>query len=102
MVQLNYKNNYPTHSFLIYKDKDKYTWFEASWSDMKGLRSYNSIKELFDDIRNNFHKFIKTNDFDKEKLEFYAYKKPLFRVNCNQFYINAMYFGEKMTDDYKL
>lgn len=100
-VVLNNGESKPGHSFLIYKDKDKYIWFEASWSDMKGLKSYNSLKELFADIKNNFYKFIKTNDFDKEKLEFYAYEAPRREITCEEFYKNAMYFGEKMTENYQ-
>lgn len=102
-VVLNMGKNKAGHSFLVFKNENnKYVWFESSWSDMKGLREYESPVQLFNDIKDNFYKFIKTKDYDKNKIEFYAYKKPLKRLNCKEFYFNALYLGKKLDNDFKL
>mgnify|MGYP003301312768 CR=1 FL=1 len=92
----------PCHTFLIFKEKDKYCWFEASWSKMKGIRKYDSLEELFDDVRNNFGEFTKCKDYNKEEIEFYKYGKPRDRIGCNGFYIHCMYFGKRIKSCKKL
>jgi hypothetical protein len=91
----------PCHTFLVFKDKGKYYWFESSWDKMKGVREYNSLEELFDEVRNNFEDFTKNKDFNKEEIEFYKYKKPKDKIGCNGFYIHCMYFGKKIKKNKK-
>lgn len=91
----------PCHTFLVFKNNDKYYWFEASWNKMKGIREYNSLEKLFDDIRDNFDEFTKSKDYDKNEIEFYKYKKPREKIGCNGFYIHCIYFGKKIKKDNK-
>ena len=49
MVKLDYNNNYPTHSFLIFKDQDgSWNWFENSDYNNRGIHKFNSISELIE------------------------------------------------------
>lgn len=48
------ENEAPGHFFLIYKDKDKYIWFENAWNDERGIHEYDSYELLIKDIRNKF------------------------------------------------
>lgn len=87
----------PCHTFLIFKNEDKYYFFEASWNKYKGVHPYQNIDEILDDIRNNFSDFAGPK-YDPEKISFYSYKKPLPKSTCNLFYINALIFGKKLTN----
>lgn len=44
MVLLDYDNNYPTYSFLVFKDNTKWYWFENS--DFNISRFMNLIQFL--------------------------------------------------------
>lgn len=91
----------PNHTFLVFKNNGKYYWFEASWDMMKGVREYESLEELFDEVKNNFGDFIKGSSYNKEDIEFYKYRRPRERIGCNGFYIHCMYFGKKIKKDGK-
>ena len=57
MVKLDYNNNYPTHSFLIFKDKDNsWNWFENSDFENRGIHRFNSIDEL---LKYQYDKYLK-------------------------------------------
>lgn len=86
----------PCHTFLVFKNNDKFYWFEASWEKKKGVREYDTLEELFDDIREDFDEFTRGKVFDKKDIEFYKYRKPRERIGCNGFYIHCMYFGKKI------
>lgn len=88
--------NKPCHTFLVFKDADKYYWFESSWQNMKGIKEYCSMEDIFNDIRNNFFEFTKSYDYNKNEIEFYAYKKPIISKTCNLFYIHCMIFSKRI------
>lgn len=85
---------YPCHTFLVFNLNHKWYWLEASWDKKKGLHEYNSLDKIFDYIKNNFEDFAGSN-YDKEQIEFYEYKKPLIRPNCNLFYYYCLH-GKKL------
>ena len=94
-VLRKYRNK-PCHTFTIFKDKGKFYWFEASWERKKGIREYNSLDELFIDVRDNFYDFTRGKPYVKDDVEFYKYSKPREKIGCNGFYIHCMYFGKKI------
>lgn len=51
-----------THSFVYYKDNDKWCWIENAWSDLRGIRYYTSEQELIDSV---MFAFGQRNTFDK-------------------------------------
>ena len=53
-IQIDLENESPGHAFLIYKDNDKYYWFEHAWYNEKGIHKYNTYEELINDIKNKF------------------------------------------------
>jgi len=76
IVKLNYKNVYPTHSFLIFKKDDKWCWFENSDTDNRGIKEFNSIDEL---LKYQYSKYLMllekyniTNE-EKGKIELYEF-----------------------------
>lgn len=76
----------PTHTFLIYKDNNKYYWFEHSWERFRGIHEYQSLKELLFDIRDKFIKYELDNDFVPENLVLHEYKKPKYHISVQEFY----------------
>ena len=60
MVNLNYKNAYPTHSFLIYKNNGNWYLFEHADYENKGIYEFTSKEELLIFQMNNYISLIKT------------------------------------------
>ncbi len=82
---------YYCHTFLVFKPHKHYYYFEASWRKHKGIHKYNSLEEILEFFRNNFSDFIGKKKYDKDKIYFYEYKKPLFIRKCNPFYFFCMH-----------
>lgn len=68
-----------SHSFLIYKDTKRYYWVENAWLKYKGLHSYRTKEELFNDVLKKFIATIPGGDFRRVKL--YAYARPRYGIN---------------------
>ena len=78
-------NDLPSHTFLTFKDNNKYYWFEHSWQKYQGIHEYNSEKELLLDVKNLFKK---DHNYGKENspLYLYKYQKPVKHISCDDFY----------------
>ena len=89
MVQLDYDNQYPTHSFLIYKDKDdNWCWFENADASNRGIHRFNSYDELLNYQYKKYIDFLKTfNISDKElnKIIVTKYDKPKEHISAEEF-----------------
>lgn len=73
----------PCHTFLVYKESDRYYWFENSWYNYRGIHEYSSIKELLLDVKK---KFIKDYD-DLDGMTFVVrYDKPPYHLKCSEMY----------------
>lgn len=66
VIQLKRENEWPGHAFLIYKDNNKYCWFENAWHSQKGIHIYNSYEELISDVKK---RFIEQNDITEEEIK---------------------------------
>ncbi|MBQ8132008.1 MAG: hypothetical protein IJ193_05920 [Bacilli bacterium] len=70
MVQLDYDNEYPTHSFLIYKDRDgDWCWFENSDFNNRGIHKFSSYEELLNYQYKKYIEFLKTFKITKEEIK---------------------------------
>lgn len=79
------RNMLPTHTFLTFKDNNKYYWFEHSWAKYKGIHEYISKEDLLNDVINKFkedHKDVSNN----ATLYLYQYQQPKKHISCNEFY----------------
>lgn len=77
-------DNLPSHTFLTYKENNKYYWFEHSWNQYKGIHSYNTKKELLRDVKT---KFIKSNPSSINSYTFiYKYQQPPYHITCKEYY----------------
>lgn len=79
IFELNKTNNLPTHTFLIYKELNKYYWFEHSFYDNRGIHEFNNYQEAIDYVKSkqleyainnykidkSYYKFIKTYEYQE-------------------------------------
>lgn len=93
MVELNYENNYPTHSFLIYKDNNKYYWFENSDYNNRGIHTFDNFDEL---IKYQYNKYlellkelnIKSNEVNNIVLK--EFNKPKSGITASEYIEHVM------------
>ena len=81
----NNQNN-PAHTFLIYKENNKYYWFEHSYKMFRGIHEFNTELEALKDIKEKFIKAELNNNYDPMNLCIYKYNKPKYGISCLEFY----------------
>ena len=74
----NKENNFPTHTYLIYKKNNKFYYFEHSDFNNRGIYEFNSYEEAIE-FQKNKHieyakSYIKITNFDLEHLKIYEYE----------------------------
>ena len=77
----------PAHSFLIYKDNNKYYWLENSWYKYRGIHEYESKESAYLDIAKKFGATI--NGFKKDRLKLYEFEKPRYGSGYEKYKVNA-------------
>ena len=99
MTSLKYETYYlfyddskgcPSHSILVFFDKNKVYWFEAMFQEKdfyySGIHEYSSLKELLEDFKNIFIQRglslgIIPADFNSNNIQIYRYEKPQEHIN---------------------
>ncbi len=76
----------PSHTFLIYKDSDKFYWYENSWLIYKGVHKYDSINEALIDIKQKFIDSEIDAEYNPYNLCIYKYSKPKYGISSLEFY----------------
>ena len=71
----------PTHTFALYKEGNKWFWFEFSWSCHKGIHPYNSKEEAIKDIAKKFKSFYD----NKCQIKIYKTEKVTKRLDVFEF-----------------
>ena len=79
-------NDCPTHTFLTFEKNDEYYWFEHSWQKFKGIHKYFNLEELLLDVKNKFMNYELNNNYVKQNICIYSYRKPKFHLNVEEFY----------------
>lgn len=81
----------PAHTFLVYQKNDKYYWFEHAWKEFRGIHEFNSLSELFSDVKEKFIKDSLLDGYDKKSLVLHEYNKPKFKISTIEFYNHCDY-----------
>ncbi len=89
MVLLDYDNNYPTHTYLIYKDENnKWNWFENADFNNRGIHTFNTVDEV---IKYQYDKYIEfltgfnISDEEIQKIIITEFNKPKEHSTMNEY-----------------
>ena len=93
------QDQFYNHSLVVCEYNKKYYWIEISLEKLNGIREYDSLKDLFFDLLDNFDIVMPNNDIDYKKIKIYEYEKPRSGSNCLQF-IYHCFSGKNITKDY--
>lgn len=89
MVNLPYENIYPTHSYLIYQDKDNsWNWFENSDFNNRGIYKKTTLEEIILFQLTKYKEFLKTfniKDEELEKIIIKVYEKPDYHITAEEY-----------------
>lgn len=87
--EINKPNNYPTHTFLAYKENNKWYWFEHSFSSQKGIHEFGSLEKLIESVESKQLEYAVKSGVAKEKdgklIKSYIYKKPKTNLGVNDY-----------------
>lgn len=88
MVLLDYDNNYPSHSFLIYKDNNSWCWFENADFNNRGIHRFNTFKELLEFQYKKYLAFLKEFNISKEEIDriiMTDFDKPKENISASEY-----------------
>ena len=88
MVRLDYPNNYPMHTFLVYKENGFWYYFE--WADFnnQGVFRFKSLNEALDYQFNKYKNTLKNLNIKEEELNKVIrkiYLKPLDKYTAEEY-----------------
>lgn len=84
VIQIERDDSTPGHQFLIYRDNNKYYWFEHAWESQRGIHEYSSYEKLVEDIKNKF--IIQENITNEEigKIEIFEQIKYPYHISYEE------------------
>ncbi len=89
LFELDYENTYSMHTYLVYKDKDGYFYFEHSDATNRGIYKFNSYNSAIKYQKNNHIEYNKrfnpVGDDELKKLHIYEYEKPKYGSSNYEF-----------------
>ncbi len=91
--------NFYCHSVLVFKENNKYYWLENSFKELTGIREYNNLQELFNDVMHNFNAITHIENPNLKQLKIFEYNTPKFGIGCVQFYFHC-FKGKNITKNY--
>ncbi|MBE6148404.1 MAG: hypothetical protein E7167_02795 [Firmicutes bacterium] len=75
---------YPNHTFLIFKENQKYYWFENTYADVKGILEFDSLQECLSKVKKEFMKETHLEEIG-DRLYYYVYDKPKYGIGALDF-----------------
>ena len=82
-------NCYPTHTILVYKNNDKWVWFEHSFFSYRGIFEYDSLDMLISDVKAKHLKSAIKRGIAKEddlnSIEVHVYNKPKANLSVTDY-----------------
>lgn len=88
--EVNRENDFPSHSFLIYEQDNKFYWFENAFESERGIHKFNSLEEAIENVKYKQIKYTKMNypdisDDDINNLVVYEYSKPINHLGVAEY-----------------
>lgn len=93
MVSLNKKNNYPTHSFLIYENDNEWYLFEVSDEKNKGIYKFPNTHELLKYKLNlyiNELNLLNIKEQEKDCIVLKEFTKPNEHISAKEYIESIM------------
>lgn len=87
------------HSIAVAEYNNKFYWIENSFRQLKGVREYNTLDELFNHLLDNFHYVVNSDNVKYNTIKIYEYKKPPKHIGCVKFYYYC-FRSENITNPY--
>lgn len=99
--EVDHENTYPTHSFLLFKENNKWCWFEHAFGDYEGIYKFDSFKDALNYVKKAFFDRaldinVATND-DKKLIKCYEYKELNKHLSVDE-YMNHVTNGKELYD----
>ena len=79
----------PCHTFMAYEDNNKFYWFEHAWEKHRGIKEFNSINDLLNEVKEKFIDLELKDGYVEDNLFIYNYPKPKEHIDVVEFYKNA-------------
>lgn len=102
MVALDYSNEYPTHSFLVYKDEENcFNWFETSDSANCGIHKFSTLEELLAYQYARYVDQLKTFSISKRELDaiiIREFERPSSHISAREYIDFVVHSKEIMID----
>lgn len=94
MIALPYKNNYPTHSYLVYIDNNSYNLIENKFGLTEGIHKFKTREEVVKYQALSYLKLLKdnynlTNDEEKNFI-ITSFKKPRSGISAATYIDKAL------------
>lgn len=84
--ELPYQNSYSTHTYLVFRDNDKWYYFEHSDFKHRGIYTFDTLKEAICFQREKHIEMNAAIGEDELKfLKIYEYDTPVYGCNMNDF-----------------
>ncbi len=97
----NKENNYPTHTYLVYKENNKWYWFEHANYNNKGIHEFNSLKDaILFQMKKHIEYASKNNEINEEiinNIHIYEYNNPKYGCNMAEFIKNIINSAKDIT-----
>jgi hypothetical protein len=89
--EVNKENNYPTHTFLIYENDNKYYWFENAFEAERGIYEFDSLDDAIECVKSKQINYVRNNFSnssleDMERLTVYEYSKPGNHLGVEEYF----------------
>ena len=77
---------FPCHTFLSFEENGKFYWFEHAWAEHKGVKEFNTEKELLNEVKKHFIEIELKDGYMDEYIYVFDYSKPPKKLNTLEFY----------------
>lgn len=88
MVLLDYKNSYPSHSFLVYKEDNRWCLFENADYNNRGIQKFSSLEDAIKYQHSNYVKDLNEigiTSEEKTKIILREFNKPNNGLSSNEY-----------------
>ena len=87
--EVDYENDYPTHTFLVYKNNHKWYWFEHAFEPYRGIHEFDSLEETINTVISKQLEYAISigiaKESDKKLIKSYEYTKIIEPLTIEEF-----------------